>query len=120
MMQLDHTIIPVKNQEMAAELMAKLFGLPKPETIGHFSALKINDSLTFDFVNSEQIPSHHYAFWVDQNTFNETLKRLKDANITIGSAPFKRDGMIGERNNSNHFYFFDPDGHNWELMVKVT
>lgn len=118
MMQLDHTIIPVKNKDEAAKLITKLFGLPEPETMGHFSAIKINDSLTFDFASSKNVVSHHYAFWVDQKTFDEALKRVQDENITIGSKPLERDGKVGERKNSRHFYFYDPDGHNWELMVK--
>jgi len=118
MMQLDHTIVPVKNKVEAAKLICKLFGLSDPETMGHFAAVKINDSLTFDFANSENIISHHYAFWVDQKTFEDSLERVRKEEIIIGSKPLDRDGLVGERKGSRHFYFFDPDGHNWELMVK--
>jgi len=118
MMQLDHTIIPVKNKEEAAGLITKLFGLPNPETTGHFCAVKINDSLTFDFANSKNINSHHYAFWVDTKTFKETLGKVRAEKIIIGSKPLERDDQVGERENSKHFYFFDPDGHNWEVMVR--
>ncbi|TDJ06792.1 MAG: VOC family protein, partial [Deltaproteobacteria bacterium] len=110
MMQLDHTIVPVKNKEEAAKLMSLLFGLPGPETMGHFSAVKINDSLTFDFASSENVNSHHYAFWVDQKTFDESLSRVQEEGFIIGSKPLERDGKVGQRKDSKHFYFFDPDG----------
>lgn len=119
MMQLDHTIVPVKNREEGAGLISKLFGLPEPETMGHFSAVKINDSLTFDFSTSQNVNSHHYAFWVESSEFEDILKRVRDEKIIIGSKPLERDDKVGERKNSRHFYFYDPDGHNWEVMQRL-
>ena len=92
---------------------------------GYFIQVQINDSLTFDFADSEDYDdpetgqSHHYAFHISEGEFDEILARVKEKGILYGSGPFDaKDGQINTRRGGRGFYFEDPNGHLLEVMTK--
>ena len=48
---LDHTIVPVRDKEESARLIARLFGLEYKGAWGHFAPVKVNETLSLDFDN---------------------------------------------------------------------
>ena len=62
---LNHTIIPARDKQASAEFFARIFGLKVESPVGHFAAVRVNDTLTFDFAKQEEFESHHYAFHVN-------------------------------------------------------
>ncbi|MDJ0799032.1 MAG: VOC family protein [Calothrix sp. MO_167.B12] len=116
---LNHTIVPAHDKEASARFFAHLFGLKVESPIGHFAAVRVNDSLTFDFANREQFESHHYAFHVSDEDFDAIFARIKQAGIEYTSDPMHQNkDQINHRNGGRGFYFYDLDGHNLELLTR--
>lgn len=117
---LNHTIIPTRNKEAAAKFFAHIFGLKIEPGVGHFAVVRVNDTLTFDFANRENFESHHYAFHVNDDEFDTIFARIKEAGIEYSSDPMHHNkGQLNHRQGGRGFYFYDPDGHNLELMTRA-
>ena len=116
---LNHTIVPARDKLAAARFFADMFGLAVKET-GHFAAVQVNDTLTFDFDQAERFEPHHYAFHVDDDTFDAVFARVRAANIRFTADPFGRQpGQLNAWNGGRGFYFHDPDGHLLELLTRA-
>jgi catechol 2,3-dioxygenase-like lactoylglutathione lyase family enzyme len=116
---LNHTIVPAKNKEEAARFFAEIFGLKVDEPINHFAAVHVNNQLTLDFADRENFESHHYAFHVNDQEFDQIFARVKQAGLEYSSDPTHQNkGQINHRNGGRGFYFYDIDGHNLELLTR--
>ena len=116
---LDHTIIPAKDHEFSARFFARIFGLKFNGLNGHFAPVQLNEALTLDFDNREQFESHHYAFKVSEQTFDEIFDRIKEGGLAYGSEPGDQTNMkINRRNQGRGLYFRDPNGHSLELLTR--
>ena len=62
---LDHTIVSVKDQKEAVSFYVQILGFKDEGRFGHFAIVRVNESLTFDFVLSEKFPTRHFAFGMD-------------------------------------------------------
>jgi catechol 2,3-dioxygenase-like lactoylglutathione lyase family enzyme len=115
---LNHTIVPARDKEAAARLFAQLFGLAY-EAIGeHFAPVKVNDTLTFLFDDDSNFESHHYAFHVSDTEFDTIFRRVQEANLVYGSAPWSADDhKLNHWGGGKGVYFRVPDGHLLELMT---
>jgi catechol 2,3-dioxygenase-like lactoylglutathione lyase family enzyme len=116
---LNHTIVPARDKGAAARLFAQLFGLTYEGREGYFAPVKVNDALTFLF--SDETPdfeSHHYAFHVSDPEFDAIFRRVQDAGLVYGSAPWSaEDGKLNDWGGGRGVYFRTPDGHLLELMT---
>jgi catechol 2,3-dioxygenase-like lactoylglutathione lyase family enzyme len=118
-MILDHTIVPSHNKIAAAQHIADLFGLSFAGAQGHFAPVRVNESLCLDFDDAEGFQSHHYAFKVSDEEFDQVLARVQAAGIAYGSRPGSQDDMqLNQRRGGRGFYFRDADGHSWELLTR--
>ena len=86
-LQLDHTIVAAYDKVKSAEFIARVFGLKYEEIWGHFAPVKVNDTLTLDFDDSDDPRSNHYAFLASDEEFDAVLQRVKDEGIPFGSGP---------------------------------
>ena len=117
---LNHTIVPVRDKESSAQFFANIFGLKVEPDVGHFAAVRVNDTLTLDFADREVFESHHYAFHVSDEEFDVIFARVKDKGIEYSSDPMHQNtGQINHRKGGRGFYFYDPNGHNLELLTRV-
>lgn len=115
---LNHTIVPAKNRQEAANWFAQIFGLKQGPAGGHFAPVHVNDNLTFLFADNPSFEGHHYAFLVSEAEFDSTLERVRACGLTFGSAPWSRhDGKLNDWNDGRGVYFESPDGHLFELMT---
>jgi catechol 2,3-dioxygenase-like lactoylglutathione lyase family enzyme len=115
---LDHTIVPARDKESSAKLIAKLFGLEYKGPWGHFAPVKVNETLSLDFDNRDNFERHHYAFLASDEDFDSILQRVKDEGMTFGSGPFDQtNGEINHLHTGRGFYFQDPNGHSWEVIT---
>lgn len=117
---LNHTIVPARDKEASARFFAHLFGLEVERPVGHFAAVRVNDTLTLDFADGAGFEPHHYAFHVDDAAFDAIFGRIKQAGLAYGSGPYAtEDGRINHRNGGRGVYFCDPDGHVLELLTRA-
>ena len=116
---LNHTIVPARDKKAAAAFFARLFDLHVDDA-GHFAAVRVNDTLTFDFADSERFEPHHYAFHVSDAEFDAIFERVKTAGLAYSADPFRRQmGEINHWNGGRGFYFPDPDGHLLEVLTRA-
>ena len=116
--ELNHTIVPARDKVAAAQFFAKIFGLRYEPSQSYFAAVRVNESLTLDFSNSEEIESHHLAFKVSEDEFDAIFGRIRSESIAYGSEPYSlEDGKINHRGGGRGVYFRDPNGHVLELLT---
>lgn len=118
MATLDHLIVPSRDRKRSAKFLADLLNVSFGESFSIFSAVYINDSLTIDFMDSAHFDEHHYCFSVTEGEFDVILARLQDWKIPYRSRPHGPiDMQINMDNGGRNLYWFDPDGHNWEILT---
>jgi len=115
---LNHTIVYSYDNVQSAKFYERVFGFTFIKTWGHFAVLKINSTLTFDFMNKEKFTKQHYAFKVNDIEFEEIYQKIKDENIIYGSDPYNLDNMkINHSFGGKGLYFKDPNGHVLEILT---
>jgi len=120
---LNHTIVPAHDRVKSAKWYEEVFGFTFLKEWGHFAVVRVNSTLTFDFMNrKDRLPFHHYAFKVNDQQFDEVLGRVKGKNIPFCSGPgllmadnydYKTNNYYGGRG----VYFKDPNGHSLEILT---
>ena len=119
--QLDHFIVPCRNQAASAKMLGDLLGVPWAEaaTLGPFSPVFINEGLTLDFQQTnEAYPVAHYCFRVSQQDFDAILARIQAAGIPYrSSVTGPMDMKINKEYGGDMIYWNEPDGHQWEMLT---
>ena len=116
---LNHTIVPSHDKEGSARFFARIFGVDYNGLVGHFAQVHVNPDLAFDWDTRSSFESHHYAFLVSDQEFDEIFGRLKTDGVTYGSGPNQpANGEINTRRGGRGLYFADPDGHLLEIMTR--
>jgi len=116
---LNHTIVPVANKDRAAGLLADLLGLQVSEATGPFTPVRVNDDLTLDFDDRFGARPGHYAFLVDDHTFDAVLDYAGRAALEFGSAPRVVDRKINHLGGGRGVYILDPDGIAYEFFTAI-
>jgi catechol 2,3-dioxygenase-like lactoylglutathione lyase family enzyme len=116
---LNHTIVPVADKDRAARLLADLLGLRVSEATGPFTPVRVNDDLTLDFDDRFGARPSHYAFLVDDHTFDAALDYAGRAALEFGSAPRVADRKINHLAGGRGVYVRDPDGIAYEFFTAV-
>jgi hypothetical protein len=118
--ELDHLIVPSKNQKAAAERLATLLDVPWSETgVGPFCPVFVNHGLTLDFDQCEgEIPVLHYCFRLDDVSFDQLIARLPTLGIAYRSKPHGEvDMQVNHIFGGRIVYWSEPDGHVWEALT---
>lgn len=115
---LDHTIVPSNDKDAAARWLADVFDLAY-DGANYFAPVKVNDLLTLDFADADDVPSLHYAFLVSEDEFDRIFERIRATATHYGSGPRSSDdGEINHRRGGRGVYFAGgPDPHLWEIMT---
>jgi catechol 2,3-dioxygenase-like lactoylglutathione lyase family enzyme len=116
---LNHTIVPVGDKHRGARLLADLLGLAAGVPAGPFVALRINGDLTFDFDDRLGARPGHYAFLVDDATFDRALDLAVELALPWGSGPRVADQQINRAGGGRGVYIRDPDGIAYELFTAI-
>lgn len=118
---LNHTIVPVTDKSAGARFFADLLGLHSHEEASPFAPVQVNADLTFDFDDRHGAQPGHYAFLVDNDTFDAALDRVRrDPATDFGSGPEQGwDRQVNHVGGGRGIYVRDPDGHSYELFTAV-
>lgn len=118
--ELNHTIVNVKNKKESAQFFCEVFGLSEPEPFGYFLIVRTHNNVSLDFIDSDEaIESQHYAFLVSDNEFDQIFSRIQKRNLTYWADPARKQaGEINTHFGGRGVYFCDPSGHFLEIITK--
>lgn len=118
MIVLNHTIVRARDKQRSAQFLAWLLELEVGAPAGPFVPVRVNQSLTLDFDDRHELYPGHYAFLVDDDTFDRVLERLQGSTVDYGSGVAGGwDRAIHHLNGGRGVYVRDPDGHSYELFT---
>jgi catechol 2,3-dioxygenase-like lactoylglutathione lyase family enzyme len=117
---LDHTIVWCHHQDVSANFLAELLGLAAPTRYGPFLVVDVGNGLTLDYHEIDgEIAPQHYAFLVDDDSFDATFGRIVERGLDHWADPGKVDARAINRNDGGRgVYFDDPDGHLLEIITR--
>jgi hypothetical protein len=116
--ELDHIMVHARDQDAAAKRLAEILGVEWGKAAaGPFTAVYVNEGLTFDFISTdESFPVEHYCFRVAPEEFARILGRLQAARIPYRSSVRGANDMKVDPHYGN-VYWDEPDGHRWEMLT---
>jgi catechol 2,3-dioxygenase-like lactoylglutathione lyase family enzyme len=118
--QLNHTIVNVRDKQESATFLAEILGLAEPTPFGPFLVVQVDNDVSLDFADDHG-PAHpqHYAFLVTEAEFDEILGRITARGLPYWADPFKRrPGEINTNDGGRGVYWDDPDGHRLEIITR--
>nr|WP_027942034.1 VOC family protein [Amycolatopsis taiwanensis] len=116
----DHTIIAARDKHESARFFTEIFGLPdEPREAGFFVEVRLTDGRVLDFAAPPiDFPGQHYAFLVNDDTFDGIMERLRARGVTYWADPqMRRPGEINTNHGGRGVYFDDPAGHHLEALT---
>jgi catechol 2,3-dioxygenase-like lactoylglutathione lyase family enzyme len=116
---LNHTIIAARDRRQSASFLAALFGLPEPTLWGPFAIVTLDHGGLVQFAEPDvaDFQMQHYAFLVDDGSFDAIYGRIVDAGIDHWADPqLTRPGQINTNHGGRGVYFLDPAGHGMEII----
>jgi catechol 2,3-dioxygenase-like lactoylglutathione lyase family enzyme len=118
--QLNHTIVRVRDKQESATFLAEILGLPAPTSFGPFLVVQVDNGVSLDFADDHgpAIPQH-YAFLVSEPGFDEILARIRERDLPYWADPFKhRPGEINTNDGGRGVYWEDPSDHFLEIITR--
>ena len=122
-MDLDHTVVPVKDKEEASKLMARVMGWEFLGVRGSQGHVRVNDTLVMRFDDKGSDSEHrsqHFAFCVGAEEFDAILGRVVAEGLKYGTSSRDLNMQTNELNGGRRTFFTDPDGHSFELMTAAS
>ncbi|RJL34440.1 VOC family protein [Bailinhaonella thermotolerans] len=117
---LNHTIVPAYDNDEAAGFFAGIMGLERLPPAGarrHFAPVRVNETLTLDFMTVEDPHGLHLAFDVDPATFDAVLARPRRAAVPYGNSPADRaNARVDSPWGGRVAYFEDRAGDLYEVI----
>jgi extradiol dioxygenase family protein len=115
--QLDHTIVPSKDKVAGARFLTSILGLSDPAVVAHFVAVRLDNGVTLDYDDSDEVVPAHFAFLVGDEDFDQIFDRIRARQIAYFADPGHRMAQRIRDDRGRGFYFSDPDGHNLEVLT---
>jgi catechol 2,3-dioxygenase-like lactoylglutathione lyase family enzyme len=118
--QLNHTIVSVRDRQASAQFLAEILGLPAPIRFGPFLAVETSNGVSLDFMAADgEIASQHYAFLVSEAEFDQIFGRIRERDLPYWADPGQRHrGEINRNDGGRGLYFEDPNGHLLEIITR--
>jgi Lactoylglutathione lyase and related lyases len=118
--QLNHTIVRVRDKRESAAFFAEILGLGEPTPFGPFLVVQLSNDVSLDFADDHG-PAHsqHYAFLVTEAEFDEIFGRIKERGLPYWADPGKRSpGEHNTHDGGRGVYWEDPSGHFLEIITR--
>ena len=118
--ELNHTIVSVRDCQASARFLAEILGLPAPTRFGPFLTVETSNGVSLDFLATEdKIASQHYAFLVSESEFDAIFARIRERDLPYWADPGQtRLGEINHGDGGRGVYFEDPNGHLLEIITR--
>jgi catechol 2,3-dioxygenase-like lactoylglutathione lyase family enzyme len=117
--ELNHTIVPARDPQAAAQFLADILGLPVDPPVAHFTPVTLSNQVTLDYDQSDDFEGHHYAFLLGDEEFDAAFARIQGQGITYYADPgCRQEGQIYRSGGGRRgAYFRDPGGHLMEILT---
>ena len=118
--ELNHTIVWSSDARTSAAFLADILGRPEPRKFYRFIVVELDNGVSLDFADKEgKIAPQHYAFLVDEPTFDHGFGRIEAQGIDYWADPGRsRPREINRNDGGRGVYFAGPDGHFYELITR--
>jgi catechol 2,3-dioxygenase-like lactoylglutathione lyase family enzyme len=118
--QLNHTIVRVRDKKESATFVAELLGLDEPTAFGPFLVVQLANGVSLDFADDHGPGlSQHYAFLVSEPEFDAIFGRIRDRQLPYWADPGKRrQGEYNTNDGGRGLYWEDPSGHFLEIITR--
>lgn len=118
--QLNHTIVWCRDKARSAAFLADILGRPTPTRFGPFQIVELDNGVSLDFHDTnDEIASQHYAFLIDDESFNAVFARIRARGLPYWADPGQsRANEINRNGGGRGLYFEDPDGHLLEVITR--
>ncbi|MFL6128394.1 MAG: VOC family protein [Mycobacteriales bacterium] len=116
--QLNHTIVHVRDKRESATFLAEILGLPEPTPFGPFLVVEAENGVSLDFAEEPGQPQH-YAFLVTEEEFDAIFGRITERGLTYWADPGRRrPGQTNTNDGGRGVYWEDPSGHFLEIITR--
>jgi hypothetical protein len=117
---LNHTIVAARDRWAEARFLTGILGLPEPVGFGPFAVVELANDVSLDVmdVGEERPESQHYAFLIDEETFDAVAGRLRDSGVPTFADPGHRTPGHNTNDGGRGLYFDSPNGHNLEVLTR--
>ena len=118
--QLNHTIVHVRDKQAAARFFCDVLGLPDPVPYGPFLVVQCDNGVSLDFADDHdpEFTPQHYAFMVSEDEFDAIKARIEERELPYWADPFHREpGRINTNDGGRGLYWDDPNGHVLEIIT---
>src|SRR5215213_4337678 len=93
--QLNHTIVRVRDKRESATFLAELLGVAPPMPYGPFLVVQVDNDVSLDFADDHgPVHPQHYAFLVGEEEFDQIFGRIRERGLTWWADPGRR-GRVG-------------------------
>jgi catechol 2,3-dioxygenase-like lactoylglutathione lyase family enzyme len=118
--ELNHTIVNVRDARKSAAFLTELFALPPAKPFAHFLCVQMGNGVTLDFCDADYAPEpQHYAFLVSDAEFDAIFARIRASGIDYWADPARRQkGEINRHFGGRGVYFEEPGGHFLEIITR--
>ena len=118
--ELNHTIVNVRDKHASAKFLTELFGLPPAKPFAIFLSVPLANGVTLDFCDADYAPEpQHYAFLLSDAEFDAVFARIRERGIAYWADPGRRQkGEINRHFGGRGVYFEEPGGHFLEIITR--
>lgn len=118
--ELNHTIVRVRDRSASAAFYREILGLPDHGTYGPFEVLRLDNAAALDLLEEQgDIASQHYAFLVSDDEFDAVFDRIRARGLTYWADPGRRkQGQTNDLDGGRGVYWEDLDGHLLEMITR--
>jgi catechol 2,3-dioxygenase-like lactoylglutathione lyase family enzyme len=118
--QLNHTIVSVRDKHESAAFLAEILGLAEPTPYGRFLVVQVDNHVSLDFADDDgPVHPRHYAFLVGDPDFDEIFDRIRARGLPYWADPGRhRPGETNTNDGGRGVYWEDPSGHLLEIITR--
>ncbi len=118
--QLNHTIVYVRDKRESAAFLADILGLEQPTPFGPFLVVQVDNDVSLDFMDAGgPVHPQHYAFLVSEPDFDQIFGRIRARGLPYWADPgLRRPGEINTNDGGRGVYWEEPSGHFLEIITR--
>jgi catechol 2,3-dioxygenase-like lactoylglutathione lyase family enzyme len=118
--QLNHTIVRVRDKAESASFLAEILGLDEPTSFGPFLIVQVDNDVSLDFADDHgPVNPQHYAFLVSESEWDAIFDRIRERDLPYWADPGKnKPGEFNTNDGGRGVYWEDPSGHFLEIITR--